>query len=79
VGTSSPPPSPALAGQNRMFSNLFVGNSIFLVFFRQIVWFGPPWKILPSPGKKSADADDDSCDLIQWNQLNIITLGKINH
>jgi len=37
-----------LAGQNSMFLG---------VFFRQIVCFAPPpWKILPSPGKKSADA-----------------------
>jgi len=32
-------------------------NSIFLgVFWANSMFLPPPWKILPSPGKKSADA-----------------------
>jgi len=45
-----------LADQNSMFFDFLEENSMFLGFFRQIVCFGPPWKILPSPGKKYADA-----------------------
>ena len=35
-----------------------------MCFFRQIVCFCPPWKVLPSPGKKSADAHSMNCDMI---------------
>jgi len=44
---------PALAGYIVCFSTFLKENSMFLGIFRQIVYFcPPPWKILPSPGKK---------------------------
>jgi len=53
----APPPRP-LASQNSMF---FEENIIFLGVLGANSMFLPPpppapWKILPSPGKKSADA-----------------------
>jgi hypothetical protein len=38
------------------FLHFFDENSIFLGVFWANSMFLPPWKILPSPGKKSADA-----------------------
>jgi len=50
-GALAPPPWPA---KNICFSTFFEDNSIFFgYFYRKIVFFcPPPWKILPSPGKK---------------------------
>ena len=48
---------PPLAGQNSKFFVFFLRKIVsFYMFVRQIVCFCPPWKILPSFGKKSADA-----------------------
>ncbi len=46
-------PLTPLPGQNSMFFDFLEENSMFLDVFREIVCFcPPPWKILPSPGKK---------------------------
>ncbi len=52
-GALAPPP---LAGQNSMLFDFLKENSMLLSIFREIVCH--PWKILPSPGKKSEDGHD---------------------
>jgi len=55
-----------MGGQNSMFLTLLrKKNYIFLMFFMQIVCFcHHPWKILPSPGTKSADANAEVVFLV---------------
>jgi hypothetical protein len=61
-GVLLPPPRPATA----MFLDFFSEkNSIFFVVFKAKSRFLPPWKILPSPGKKSADAHEERCSFSQ--------------
>jgi len=43
-------------GAKEYVFRLLKENSMFLGIFRQIVCFCPPRKVLPSPGKKYADA-----------------------